>query len=248
MQRAELFAHSLRQVTGNLRGALRVSLVPYAVQLSAGLLIAGQAGGLSNELGPVTWHDLLSLGVSLFTSLWIAVAWHRYILRNEMPRGLVPPVKGAAIWAYFLRSLGYGLMLVALGLALGFVMAMVAGILRLQSFAALLLVSALVVYLPVGVVAFRLMTALPAAALEVPADFMSGWRATEGRAGPILGMTVIFVTANFAVGLIREQVFADLHILVLGWDAIVGWFFTMVGASILTTLYGHYIERRRLNG
>jgi hypothetical protein len=41
-------------------------------------------------------------------------------------------------------------------------------------------------------------------------------------------------------------VFGHLMITAILWQLVTNWLVTMVGVSILTTLYGHYIEQRPL--
>lgn len=54
--------------------------------------------------------------VAFIATLWIAVAWHRFVLLNEAPQGLLPAFKGDRVMAYLLRMLAYlGISLVFLG-------------------------------------------------------------------------------------------------------------------------------------
>jgi hypothetical protein len=50
---------------------------------------------------------------------------------------------------------------------------------------------------------------------------------------------------SFAVALVGTLAFQAIG-LGLVWDFVFGWVQLMVGVSILTTLYGHYIEKRPL--
>lgn len=249
MSGLRIFTHSLRQVTGNLEGAIRVSLLPYAIQIGISLLLLGHVEALAmapeDMGGGIPLVILPVILVVLITALWIAVAWHRYVLRNERPAGLLPAFLPDRIGAYFLRSLGIGLIVIAAAFVIGLVVSLVAGMLVPPSVVAGLLMG-LLVYVPVVVIALRLSAALPGSALGDDSDFMAGWRATEGKSGDLIGLAVITVALNLALGLIGTYVFSGLPILAIGWDAIVGWFVMMVGISILTTLYGHYVEGRPL--
>ncbi len=257
MKGVQIFTHSLRQVLGNLEGALRVSLVPYGIQIAASLLLIGKVESLATMQDTDPGTAVLSIFVlliSLFTSLWVAVAWHRYVLLNEHPKGLLPAVRLDRMGAYFLFSLGYGVMLALLAL----ILSMVAGaVLAMLGFTDVqgrssgiggVIALALLLYLPLVVVAFRLSAALPGAALDTGRGFMAGWEATKGKTGDLIVLGVLAVGANVLLGFIGAKLFGALPILAFGWDAIVGWFVTMVGASILTTLYGHYVQGRPLNG
>ncbi|MFE3838289.1 hypothetical protein [Pseudogemmobacter sonorensis] len=253
MKGVQIFRHSLYQVIGNLEGALRVSALPYLAQVLLSYTLLSQADILSLEVGldadpgaldPSVPLRFTGVGlVSLVVSLWITVAWHRYILLNELPHGVVPAFRGAQIWAYFLRVLGYGLILSLLYILL----AMVAQIfLGLEVVGVLL--STLIVMVPLVVVGFRLSSALPGVAIDAPHGFLAGWAATAEQTGDIALVALIAVGANLLLNAIGMALFSGLPIFGFVWDVAAGWFVTMVGASILTTLYGHYIEGRALRG
>lgn len=251
MKGVQIFVHSFHQVTGNLEGALRVSLLPYALQVAASLVLAGRMESLA-DLGSAGATGGAGLGILLtgivvvVTSLWIAVAWHRYILLDEQPAGLVPPFHGPLLWAYFLRSLGYALVIVVGALVLGSIVSLLLGGLMRQSTVLIVLVSGVFVYLPLTIAMLRLTVVLPGVALGVPRDFLAGLRATEGKTGEIAVLAVIAVGVRVILVLLGVKLFASLPILGFAWDAVIGWFVTMVSVSILTTLYGHYIEGRSL--
>ena len=114
MKGLRIFTHSVKLVFDNFGMALRISGVLY---LGGGLLmflaiVAGyvrlEQAGLAGKAAPWGW---LILGVAIFSFcfLWIAVAWHRYILLNEVPTGLVPRFNGGAMLAYFGRGLLIGI-------------------------------------------------------------------------------------------------------------------------------------------
>lgn len=254
MKGMQIFLHSVRQVTGNFEGALRVSLVPYAIQFAFAYLVAGPAL-MSGAAGPDQFGQfgagtvlvpLLVLLVVLLTSIWSAVAWHRFVLKGESPSGWIPDFNGSRIWAYFLRSLGIVLLIMIASFPLG----MLAGMIAMPFFSdtgpnltAMALIG-LITYLPMAVISYRLSTALPSTALDTAEAFSAGWEATKGESAAILGLSVITVAGYLAVSALAFWLFGGIFILSLIWDLAFGWFAIMVGLSILTTLYGHYIEKR----
>lgn len=253
MKGLQILTHSIRQVIGNLDGAIKVSLVPYAIQALAGILLLGGAMGMAQNGGPGAGMAGMGFGwflfiiVALVTSMWIAVAWHRYILLNERPAGFVPPFNPDRILAYFLRSLGYVILMILVALVLGLVVGGLLAPLVVNGRVGLFMIlSALLIQLPIVILSFRLTAGLPGAALGQGSDFMAGWQATSGATMDIAVLAVIAVVANLILTLIDVYVFGGLWILSLIWDLIVGWLVTMVGISILTTLYGHYVEKRPL--
>jgi hypothetical protein len=75
---------------------------------------------------------------------------------------------------------------------------------------------------------------------------MAGWDATKGASADILVLAVIAVGAHLVLALLGFLVFDRIPVVSLIWNIVVTWLVTMVGVSILTTLYGHYIEKRPL--
>ena len=117
-----IFRHSWRQVFGNLPAALRLTAVPYgllmAVTLMPSLWMATnpmQAGRMMRtfvsdpEMLPVMALPLLV--VALILGLWMAVAWHRYILTEEQG-GVAPPFHFDRILGYFGKGLLIGLIII----------------------------------------------------------------------------------------------------------------------------------------
>lgn len=255
MKGLDIFLHSVRQVTGNLDGALRVSALPILIQTAAMVLFAGGAMMGANHMGAMGEGMGAGLGlgalivilVAIVTGLWLAVAWHRYVLLNERPTGYVPPYNGERMMSYFLRSLGYGLIVLVAAAVLGMVVGgLLSPIAMRGNVVIFLILMAVFVQLPMLYLAFRLTTALPGAAIGSGHPFMAGWDATKGASADILVLSVIAVGAHLVLALLGFLIFDRIPVVSLVWDVIVTWLVTMVGVSILTTLYGHYVEKRPL--
>ncbi|MFT4148743.1 MAG: hypothetical protein QM656_00990 [Paracoccaceae bacterium] len=247
----QIFLHSVRQVTGNLEGALRVSALPYVIAFIVGMVLVG----VNNRYGPdaanahagvFSLASLLSLAVSIAVSLWMAVAWHRFVLLDERPAGFVPPWKGDRMVAYFLNGLGYGLVIIIAGVIWATIVGLALRPVLAGSAVLTVIVMALLVQLPILTVALRLATALPGAAVGDARGFLAGWKATEGHTADIAVLAVIAVLANLALALLGGLLFGRFWILAAAWQFVAGWLLTMIGISILTTLYGHYVQGRRL--
>lgn len=247
----QIFMHSIRQVFDNFEGALRVSGVLYLVQICVSLAFGGGAFMASRDMaqnGPGAGFYLgilVVLLVALVTGFWIAVAWHRYVLLGEKAE-IIPTFRGDRIWAYLLRSLGYGLIVILIGAVWGMVVSFLVGSVLAQSMFVGLVLIGFLIYLPVLVIAFRMSADLPAAALGVERPFMSGWAATQGQTADLVSLAAIVVVFGVTLQLIGVYIFGQIAILSIIWSLLVGWVQMMVGVSILTTLYGHYIEKRAL--
>lgn len=263
MKGVQIFSHSLRQVMNNLPAAVRVSGVLYLALAVLGLILDGLVLSGSG-MNPADRGDgmgfgaLLMLAIPLVAGIWIAVAWHRYVLLAEDPGALLPPFAGGLVWAYFVNSLLIGIVLIVGGMIIGMVGGMIIGMvvpilmqggegigIRWLGIAQRLLITVFI-EIPIIFVGLRLAAALPGAALGVRHPFMAGWQATKGEWRPILGLSVIMGIAFWVINLIGVFVFGGFGLMAQIWQIISGWPVMMVGLSILTTLYGHYVEKRPL--
>lgn len=253
MKGLQIFRHSVRQVFGNFAAALRVSGILYLVQAAVGLAVGVSAftdreamQGMMRR-GEFPWLGfLVVLVVAIVTSLWIAVAWHRYVLKAEQS-GVVPPFRGDRIIAYF----GKSLLIFVILIPIAFVMVIVASVfvspLAMSGMMmAAAVVGAFVIYLPVGVVGLRLSSILPGVALGETRGVGDGWAATKGEAGALVVVTVLSIALALVLNMPQQFILEAGSVPALIWQLISGWIVLMVGISVLTTLYGHYIEKREL--
>jgi hypothetical protein len=248
-----IFVHSVRLVFTNLTAALKISAVFYIAQIVLGLMLglsvyegdaAMQAQMTAGDF-PWLWFVLL-LVFALVTNLWIAVAWHRYILTGEQP-GIIPPFHGDRILGYFGKGILIGLILILPAMLAVFVGGAVAFPLIGGSMENILVPAImLVVLLPIWVAGLRLGTALPGVALRAGERLGSGWEATKGHAGTLIVVAICTLVATLVLELIGVGLAGLGEMPVMVWSLVTAWVTTMVGVSILTTLYGHYIEKREL--
>lgn len=247
----QIFTHSVRLVFSNLDHALRVSLVLYLVQAASQVALFLNPPDTQVIDGievPMPSPDMilqsLVLGIlAVIASLWIAVAWHRFVLKEEYPSGWLPRWHGAYMLAYLGRSILLGL-LIALAVT---VAAVPLGLI-------ITLVPGLVGALPLMMIGFgaylffRLSVMLPAAALGEKLTLGDAWNASKGETGTLLTLTAIVVAASIVI-----QLPSMLHnnpgsVINLIYGLVVNWFATIIGISLLTTLYGHFIEKRSIDG
>ena len=135
MKAWSMFVHSLRLVINNLDVALRVSLVLYSVQAisqiytfsaNSGEMVQGPDGIPYPDISAGEGFVMLLLGIAaLLASLWIAVAWHRYVLLGEEPAGWLPNWPGAAIPGYLWRSVLLGLVVALAAVPVGAISAVI---------------------------------------------------------------------------------------------------------------------------
>lgn len=253
MKGFQLFLHSLKQVFGNMGAALQISGLLYLAQVVA-LVVFGRQAMMTGMMGPgdrgpdAVVPMIIVVVVTLVTSLWIVVAWHRYILRVEQA-GMVPAFHGSRILAYLGYSLLIGVILIVPAAVLGGLSGMIfqAGMSGgMMPGIGLSLVAMLIVIVPILVISLRLSPLLPAAALGERLGVGAAWAATSGATLDFLALAVIAALGAFVLDL-AGLLFAGSMVLVMAWAVITGWIKMMVGASILTTVYGHYVEKRPLS-
>ncbi|MFY0616029.1 hypothetical protein [Shimia sp.] len=245
MQGFTLLRQSLRLIFGNLDQSLRLSSPLLAVLIVA-LILYGPDYFLmefdpANPNSPPASSLIFQL-LTMIATLWVAVAWHRFVLLEEYPSGVVPTFHGGRILAYF----GYGVLLgLVVGLATVFVAILVGGALF---WAPILAIAAVVVVAIAGSWAFyRLSPILPACAIGNKIGMKEAWAATKPLSGSILGAMVVFVGTIFALALLGA--FIGGLIPMLGGVLIlaINWLYILLGISFLTTLYGVAVEDRPID-
>ena len=100
------------------------------------------------------------------------------------------------------------------------------------------------VYLPVAWVGYRISPILPSAAMGKRMPLKEAWYATGTSGAAFVVLTVITVVAGYLVNAPAQALPGILGVL---WAFLANWASVLVGASILTTIYGHYVEGRQLD-
>jgi hypothetical protein len=190
---------------------------------------------------------LLIIVVSAVGLLWVAVAWHRYILLDEMPGAVLPVFRGDRVFAYFLNSLLIGLVALGIGLVVFIPLGPLAAALANSGDNGVIVAvaSTLVAAFIVTALLYRLMPILPASAVDKPIRLSEAWSATSGATESIVILALL--SALSIVLLDLPTTFLARHVAWWAgsvWQLLVTWIEVMVGLSIITTLYGHYVEGR----
>lgn len=251
----EILVHSVKMVLRNLKQALQISVVP---ALIGGLLVIGlfflfgipfeefdsETNGFPEGVTAVSFAGfLLCLVVVIFgVMLWIVVSWHRFVLLEEYPTGLVPPFRFDRVLAYFGRLLMLCLIAFVIMIPAVLIMGMMA-----QASAALgiLVWVALVIFLTIGF--YRASPILPGAAIGKPLKLSEAWQATSGANGAIVLLVILSILLQLLL-----QLLASLLLFVPVVGVLIVLFASMlvvplINVSILTTIYGVFIERRQLS-
>lgn len=264
-----LVRHAFSMVFGNLGDALKASGVPFGLLIGVVLVFlwtnlggfvgfealasSPEAAGrmLSQNFGTFLLSGLIILALYFFVFAWVAVTWHRFILLEEYP-ATVPAISDRPIVPYIGKSLILGLILMAIGIPVFFLAgALIAIFVDPATMAAGgFSLPALIIGIAAGAVMmwfwFRLAITLPATAIGKSMTLGEGWAATARIAGPIFVAVLILIAINVVVGEIVGAVFGPTGTISAVVQIIVQWISLMVGASMLTTLYGHLVEGRDL--
>jgi hypothetical protein len=245
MRGFSLLLQSFRLIFGNLSQSLRLSS-PLVAVLVAALVMFGPSYFIqdvditsANALPPgAVFFQLLTLVVTM----WVAVAWHRFVLLEEYPAGALPAFHGGRMLAYF----GYGILL---GLVVGIAILLMGALVGLALFwAPVLMIAGIMIVAIAGSWAFyRLSPILPASAIGKSIPMKEAWSATKPLSGAILSAMVVFVVTIFALALLGALIGSVIPILGGLILLVFNWLYILLGVSFLTTLYGVAIEGRSID-
>lgn len=253
MQSWAILSHSAKMVINNLNVAVRLA-IPLIGAMVLSLLLFGQdVFNSSTEFSfdVETDEDLLSgfeVGfaslIQAIAALWVAVAWHRYILLEEEPQGILPTFHVNRVLAYF----GWGLLL---AIIIGVIATVVGGIgAILISFGGIggLLGGAVITVMIVFIIYFasRVYVILPSAAIGQTLSLSQAWAATRGYGGSIIVAYIFFIIAAIIGGLVVGLISALLGFVGTLMMMALNLALIMFGMSFLTTIYGITVENREI--
>jgi hypothetical protein len=246
----QIFKHSFNLVMANLEQAFRLSLVLYLIQSAYtvySFLNPPQMMDLEGTqvpiMSPETIFPTIVLGLlAVIASLWIAVAWHRFALTGESTSGWLPQFHGSAVMGYLGRSILIGVLVVLGVMVLSIPIGIISiGLPALAGIMSLILIGA------AAYLFFRLGIMLPAAALGEKLTLGETWDVTKGRSSIILVLALIVVGASVIIQLPSWFNDNPSSIINVVYSLVVNWFATIIGISVLTTLYGHFVENRPID-
>ncbi|KJS41832.1 MAG: threonine dehydratase [Roseovarius sp. BRH_c41] len=240
-----IFTHSLQMIFNNFAQVMRIILVPLGIGIAVLILFAALGVSIDSAPGDVVTAGqiggmiLLAL-VLIGLALWVVVAWHRFILLAEYSQGWVPMLRSDRMLSYIGHSLWLGLVMTGLTVPLFLVIGGLGGMVPL-----IVTSVSIVVIVALNIVFFRLSVILPAAAIGQPLRLGAAWDATRGSSGTILILVLILGAAQFALQLVLGLLLLApvIGIVLMAVGTALS---ALINVSILTTLYGYYIEKRAL--
>jgi hypothetical protein len=246
-----LFVHSVRLVLGDWRNALKISGLLYLIYAIPALIFAllfpvptRPEQGMA-AIGNGGFLGLITAILAIIAFVWIAVAWHRYVLLDEMPTGQFPEFNSSRLLSYG----GYSLLIGLIGVVLSLIVSTVVGIIAIPLLGVGgAFITGLLALACVLIVGYRLAPILPAVAIGKPLTLRQAWEATNNANAAIIVLAVLSAIAAIAIDIPAFILAAAGPLAFLGvlWTLATGWLKMIVGVSILTTLYGHYIEGRAI--
>jgi len=262
----QLLRHVVQQVFGNLAAAARITLLLYLAPFAMVLLLSGGVGiaAMTAGGGVPSGGNLLVLGsltvvVAILAYCWAAVAWHRYVLLEEIGNGLLPIFRWDRIKAYLGRAIIVILVMIGAIFAASILIGIVTAITRSPAMA---------IFFGIGLVfgvswlATRIGLVLPAAAIGERMSIGESWEATKPVSSQILLPLIVIAIVSGLLGqlilvifgqTIEVQAFAtpieQVTLSLPGQllNAAVSWLQLLVNLALMTTLYGNLIEGRQLN-
>ena len=186
----------------------------------------------------------------------IAVNWHRFILRNEVAEGSQRLRLDGLVWHYFLFVVLIALLMSAVIFGGVFGITLVSVILYYASNALGILIGVFV-GLPLTLLVFgmwaRWSVKLVAIAMgNTDYTLSDAWRDTKGNTWRLTGLEFLFGcvllligTVNAGAGIYRcIRQFILVAAVVAGVTVLVGWFSTLMGITMLTSIYAFFVEKK----
>ena len=236
-------SHALNSVWSYRAVALRIGMLWVPIMLVVGLVefYVGRPDPNAQEMTPQALVQLVTGVISIIAVCSMAVSWHRFILRDELPAGL--RVDGNVF-----RYAGNTLLIMLAMLVPGLVFL----IFVILASPAVAILGLPVIVLAGGAVT-RASIKLPAVALgDTGFGFRDAWKASEGNFWPCAGvfllnaailLVIMIVLSMF--GELFDRINAGLSIAFqLVAIAFLQLFYAIFNASIFTSLYGFFVERR----
>jgi|TARA_B110000046_G_C12887139_1_gene352686 hypothetical protein len=198
--------------------------------------------GISFDQALLVWPSAwILLILPIVIILWISVAWHRYILLKQAPRAFIPEFYFKLTLVYLQKSV-LMLLVASLPMMLLYLPYWMYQDAYPYTLIGVMFFSFLFLTPFCAIILFRLTPLLSAAALGHDLGLKAAWTATRGQTltllflfGPAFGVLVFLAQLNH-----ENMLLSFLQETVLGWVGVMLW------ASLVTTVYGHYVEKRTL--
>jgi len=235
-------SHALNSVWSYRRAAWRIGMLWVPVLLVVGLVefYAGPANPAAPEMSAPSFIELVSGILSLLAVCSMAVSWHRFILRDEPGGGLR---LDGPVFRYAANTL-----LIMLAMLLPALLLVTATLVMPTG-----TILALPLVLVFGGIVTRLSIKLPAVALgNAEFSFRDAWNVSAGNFWPCVGvfllnaaiLLAIMLVVTVVAGVVTQISPSASLLFQLVVVVLLQLFYAIFNASIFTSLYGFFVERR----
>ncbi|WP_282095989.1 hypothetical protein [Epibacterium ulvae] len=239
-----IFKHSVVMVLRNFPQVLKTILPLSAIGALWVLGVVGFFGSAAGKAMSSVQIELSAGAIVLmfFTLLvWGITAWHRYVLLEDRGLFFLPAFRIGPMMSYVAHFLLLCLLMIVSVIPFGI-------FLTIGSAAGPMMMVVMMFFIVIGVTFcfYRLVIILPAAAIGKPLKIKEAWGLTTGAETAIL----VLVLLSSLVSLLLERSadsIAAIPVLGLPLFLFVQGVWGMVQVSVITTLYGHYVEGRPLS-
>lgn len=243
MKAVRILLHALQQVFGNLKQAIALSAVPLMVGLCVGAGLIAVARYWAKPPGIGGGGLMTALLSYVLLMAWLAVRWHRFILLDEHKHLLAPPSR-APFWRYI------GALLRSIVIVVPAILAMLAALFVVSEVGSGILTIVLMVVMNLLFFGLLLIlgAALAGAAVGAPSPIRTAWEKMKPAGGTLLVLSLTAFIGNEVVEAIMEATASSRWPDLAKVIAMVCYFWLSVlfSLSVLTTLWGHYVEGRPL--
>lgn len=243
MQGWRILVHSARMILNNWQAALRISAFLFVVQFASAIILVNMAKENSGLLLLIL--IIVLTPICLISFFWSAIGWHRFVLARDVVEGIAPEFNGNLITAYFGKTCIILLISITLFFIAYFILGALNGVLIKTG-----------IWLHIGIVPvffiasvivgffifFRLSPILPAAALGQSLRLRDAWASTKGASATIL----VVLGGSWIVAFVAQLLQQNAVAIMIIFAGIFGWISMIFNFSILTTIYGHFVEGREL--
>ncbi len=251
-----LLVKSVAMPIQNFGAVIRIFAIPmlvYAacVTYAARLSMSGFAQDPGIEYGEFAGMFLRGFVPTLAGLLflvWAVVGWHRYVL-NEGPAKWLTPVGMRNFLRYALDSLAITLLMALIAIPVLFILSSVLS--AAEAYTAIVILNPFATLLMFWVF-LRLSPLLPSSAIDKRTGLGGAWRVTSKGRLALLWVAVVWLVINYfgrrALGILgMTQLITEGNLGVYVAAEMVSMaIFGMWGVSLITTIYGYFVEDRAL--
>lgn len=245
-----LLVKSVAMPIRNFGAMVRIFAIPIAVY--AACLMSAQrffmSGFANDDVSSQFLFAFVTIWAGIFLLIWGVVGWHRYVL-NEGPATWLTPVGVRNFLRYVLDSLAITLLMALIAIPVLFILSSVLS--AVEAYRAIVLLNLFATLMTFWIF-LRLSPLLPSSAIDKRTGLGGAWRATSKGRLALLWVTVVWLVidrfgtrALGSLGVAQLTTEGNLGVFIAAKIVYLA-IFGMWGVSLITTIYGYFVEDRAL--